>query len=216
MDNTVDLRVLEMLCSRLCHDLVSPVGAVNNGVELVREFGADMQEDALELIEASGRAAAGRLAFFRLAFGLGGSAGSMISAQEGRELARGFFDNEKITLAWPDDQARADLLWPKDGVRLLLNMLLIAIDALPRRGTVSVALESDSDGFAAVVSAAGEGARLKPGVDVAITQFAGPGDADPHAAHAYFTHRIAERAAAALDWSADGPDRVSLRFRLPH
>ncbi len=113
-----------LLCSRVCHDIISPVGAINNGLELLDEGGAD--EDAMRLIRQSARNASARLQFARIAFGAAGSAGMLIDTGDAEAVAIAFLKNEKPELTW--NGARA--LLPKNKVKLLLNLILVANAAI--------------------------------------------------------------------------------------
>lgn len=124
-----------LLCSRVCHDIISPVGAINNGLELLDEGGAD--EDAMQLIRASAVNASARLQFARIAFGAAGSAGMQIDTGDAQAVATAFIRNEKPDLEWIGTRA----LLPKNKVKLLLNLLLVANAAIPRGGKLTVRLE---------------------------------------------------------------------------
>jgi len=113
-----------LLCSRVCHDIISPVGAINNGLELLDEGGAD--EDAMQLIRASAVNASARLQFARIAFGAAGSAGMQIDTGDAEAVATAFIRNEKPELEWIGTRA----LLPKNKVKLLLNLLLVANEKL--------------------------------------------------------------------------------------
>ena len=125
-----------LLCSRLCHDLLSPVGALNNGIELLAdETDPDMREKCLELLADSARASANKLKFFRLAFGAGGGFGEAIATDEAQAALDGVFGPERrIELGW---MIGGDKL-PKGAVKLLLNLALLAGDALVRGGRLDV------------------------------------------------------------------------------
>ena len=123
-----------LLCSRVCHDIISPVGAINNGLELLDEGGAD--EDAMKLIRQSARNASARLQFARIAFGAAGSAGMMIDTGDAEAVTTAFLKNEKPELVWSGGRA----LLPKNKVKLLLNLVLIALAAIPRGGRITVTL----------------------------------------------------------------------------
>ena len=125
-----------LLCSRVCHDIISPVGAINNGLELLDEGGAD--EDAMKLIRQSARNASARLQFARIAFGAAGSAGMLIDTGDAESVAIAFLKNEKPELIWNGPRA----LLPKNKVKLLLNLLLVANAAIPRGGKLTVTLEN--------------------------------------------------------------------------
>ncbi len=128
-----------LLCSRLCHDLVSPIGALTNGVELLMdENDPAMRAQCMELLEASARQAANRLKFFRLAFGAGGGYGSEVDVREIKAAVEGLFSPDKVKLEW---MVSAPTL-PKSAVKTLLNLALLAGEALLRGGTLSLAAET--------------------------------------------------------------------------
>ncbi len=124
-----------LLCSRVCHDIISPVGAINNGLELLDEGGAD--EDAMNLIRQSAKNASARLQFARIAFGAAGSAGMLIDTGDAEAVAVAFLKNEKPEFAWIGARA----LLPKNKVKLLLNLILVANASIPRGGKLTVRLE---------------------------------------------------------------------------
>lgn len=150
------LQIAALMCSRLCHDLISPVGAIANGIEVMRdEDDKEMREHAMTLIEASVAQAAARLQYARLAFGTAGSAGSEIDTTEARKLVSDLMTRGKAELDWQITAPTA----PKDEVRLLLNMILIGIDCIPRGGVLAVGGSlGGSDGL--FVTATGPRARL--------------------------------------------------------
>ncbi|WP_375676875.1 histidine phosphotransferase ChpT [Bartonella sp. AP88XZML] len=121
-----------LLCSRICHDLISPVGAIQNAMELYDEGGAE--EDALQLVRLSVASAAARLQFARLAFGFAGASGGQIDTRTAEQVAQQYMKEEKATLKW---QA-SSLLLEKDEVKLLLNLLLIANATVSRGGEIVV------------------------------------------------------------------------------
>src|ERR1700720_3602453 len=134
MSMLVEMRVVELLNARLCHELVSPVGAINNGVELLGEEDPDFVRDAIQLIGQSARKASQRLQFYRFAYGtnVGGSASAMPA--NGRELSLGLFEETKVRCDWLAGAATL----PSDWQRLACNMLVLAGEALPRGGSVAV------------------------------------------------------------------------------
>jgi histidine phosphotransferase ChpT len=153
------LDLAALLCSRVCHDLISPVGAIVNGIEVMEE---DKNEEtkifALDLIKKSAYQASAKLQFCRLAFGAAGSAGAEIDLGDAEKAARGLFEDGKTTLVWNLPRQ----LLAKNRVKLLLNMLLIAAGTISRGGTLSVDPVS-GDGIAGfVVTASGLNAKLNP------------------------------------------------------
>ncbi len=156
------LDLAALLCSRVCHDLISSVGAIVNGIEVLEE---DKDEEtktfALDLIKKSARQASAKLQFCRLAFGAAGSAGAQIDLGDAEKVARGLLEDNKTTLVW---NLPRELL-AKNRVKLVLNMLLIAAGAVSRGGTLIVdprGASDDSPGY--VVTATGLNARLNPAV----------------------------------------------------
>jgi histidine phosphotransferase ChpT len=128
-----------LLCSRLCHDLVSPIGALTNGVELLAdETDPAMRAQCMDLLADSARQSANRLKFFRLAFGAGGGYGMEVDVREIKAAIEGLFSPDKVKLEWLVPAATL----PKSAVKLLLNLALLAGESLLRGGTLSLAAES--------------------------------------------------------------------------
>jgi len=154
------LDLAALLCSRLCHDLISPVGAIVNGIEVMEE---DKDEEtkafALDLIKKSAYQASAKLQFCRLAFGAAGSAGAQIDLGDAEKAARGLLEDGKTTLVWNLPR----LLLAKNRVKLLLNMLLIAAGTVSRGGTLTIDPIAGGDGIAGfLVTASGLNAKLYP------------------------------------------------------
>src|SRR6266567_799535 len=164
MSGPVTLDALDLaalLCSRVCHDLISPTGAIVNGLEVL-EDGADAETKtfALDLIKKSARTASARLQFCRLAFGAAGSAGAEIDLGDAEAMARGFIEDGKITLTWNLPR----LLLPKNRVKLLLNMLVIAQQTIPRGGTLTIDPIGDGETMSFRVTTAGLNARVQQNI----------------------------------------------------
>jgi len=129
------LDLAALLCSRVCHDLISPVGAIVNGIEVLEEERDEAtKEFALDLIKKSAATASAKLQFCRIAFGAAGSAGAQIDLGDAEKIARGFLEDDKTKIAWNLPRA----LLAKNLVKLLLNMLVIAGQAIPRGGKITV------------------------------------------------------------------------------
>jgi histidine phosphotransferase ChpT len=194
--NAIDLASL--LCSRLCHDLLSPVGALNNGLELMAdEQDPEMRERCLELLAESARASAAKLKFFRLAFGAGGGFGAEIDTREARTALEGLFGAEKkIELGW---MVASDKL-PKDAVKVLLNLALVAGDALVRGGQLDVAAERGEDGTEIVIRAEGPRLLLDPNLRATLERGAS-GTVEPRAAGAWLAHALIQGAGGKLQLS---------------
>ena len=193
------LDLAALLCSRVCHDLISPVGAIANGIEVMEE---DKDEEtrtfALDLIKKSAYQASAKLQFCRLAFGAAGSVGAQIDLGDAEKAARGLIEDGKTTLVWNLPR----LLLAKNRVKLLLNMVLIAASSISRGGTLTVDPASAADvaaGF--VVTASGLNAKLNP--TTAELLAGSPAHAvDAHAIQPLYTGILARDCGLVL--SADG------------
>jgi histidine phosphotransferase ChpT len=179
------LDLAALLCSRVCHDLISPTGAIVNGLEVLEESkDEETREFALALIKKSATQATARLQFCRLAFGAAGSAGAEINLGDAESVARGFIEDEKVKLAW--DLPRE--LAPKNRVKLLLNLLIVATQAIPRGGSLYVAAGA-TGGFRIV--ARGINARI-PQPAERLLAGAGAETVDAHAIQPYYAALLAQ------------------------
>jgi len=184
--------------SRVCHDLVSPVGAVVNGLEVLEdERDAGMRADALKLVTSSAEQAAARLQFARIAFGAAGSAGAELDLNEVGRIAKGLSHGSKVQIDW---QA-AHVNWPKDWAKLLMNATLLASESLPRGGNVRVETSVDGAAPSFAIRATGQGARMLEEVEKAMR---GESTAalDGRSIQAYLTHKLARGLNAGLTLSA--------------
>ena len=217
MEPKLEMRVLELVCSRLCHELISPVSAVNNGMELLSDGGADLLEEVSDLIASSAAEASGRLQFYRVAYGLGGGAEApAISLGEARRLVTGLAGDGKIRFEWPDDtgESGSDGRLGKRGMKLLLNALALGIDTLPRGGSLAVAIDA-SPGCGATLTCMGKGARIEPATLGALTGELGVAALTARNVHAYFTARVAEGCDGRIETRIETPDTVVIRLLLP-
>jgi len=168
---------------------MSPVGALNNGIELLAdETDPEMREKCLELLADSARASANKLKFFRLAFGAAGGFGEEIDTLEARTALQGLFGPERrIELEWA---VEADKL-PKDAVKLLLNLALIAGDALVRGGRLDIGAERRNGSIELAIR--GEGPRVLLDPVLRETLLSGvSGQVEPRAAAAWLAHALAD------------------------
>ena len=191
-----------LLCSRVCHDIISPVGAINNGLELLDEGGAD--DDAMELIRTSALNASVRLKFARLAFGASGSVGASIDTGEAEKAARDYASaDNKTEITWTGPRA----IIPKNQVKLLLNLFLVAYGAIPRGGSIDVTIETPETSPKFRLVCKGKLVRVPPKfleihsgqVEEAI---------DAHAIQPYYTVLLAEEANMQIGCTASAEDVV--------
>ncbi len=143
-----------LLCSRLCHDLLSPVAALSNGLELLaQETEPDMRQQCLDLLGESCRATVNKLKFFRLAFGAAGGFGELIDSSEGREAIEGLFAaNSRLTTGWMVSEPHLS----KPAMKILLNLALIGGDALIRGGRLDIGVERRAGVIEIVIRATGD------------------------------------------------------------
>jgi histidine phosphotransferase ChpT len=207
MTVTVELRVLHLLCARLCHDLVGPVGAISNGIELVQEFGADMEKDAFDLIAGSAKRVAGELQFFRVAYGL--AAGMATTVADARTLAVPYIEGGRVKLDWPVQPDDKTAVIGDNPVKLALNMALLGVEALARGGTLRVTAGLKPSPQITVV-ATGEGVRLDEETRKALEGATTVAELTPRSVQGYFTARLAEAVGGALACQADGANALRL------
>jgi histidine phosphotransferase ChpT len=200
-----ELEFAALLVSRVCHDLVSPVGAVVNGLEVLEdERDATMRADALKLVASSAEQAAARLQFARIAFGAAGSAGAELDLGEIGRTVKGLVMGGKVEVEWKAAQVN----WPKNWAKLLMNATLLAVDSLPRGGKVDVETSPDGSAPSFTVKATGQGARVLEEVAKAA-RGEGNGPFDGRSIQALLTHRLARELNAGLTISAS-ENRVDL------
>ena len=209
--NPVDLASL--LCSRLCHDLMSPIGALNNGIELLAdETDPEMRERCLELLADSARASANKLKFFRLAFGAAGGFGEEIDTHEAEVALEGLFGAEKrIELGWVVEGEKL----PKDAVKLLLNLAMLAGDALVRGGRLDVGAERRSGGIELAVRAEGPRILLDPALREMLANGGSDGPVEPRAAGAWLAHRLVKDSGGSLQLSEPTSAALMIGAVLP-
>lgn len=201
-----------LLCSRLCHDLMSPVGALNNGIELLAdETDPEMREKCLELLADSARASANKLKFFRLAFGAGGGFGEAIDTHEAEIALEGLFGAERrIELGWAVEEEKL----PKDAVKLLLNLALLAGDALVRGGRLDVGAELRGGEIELAVRAQGPRILLDPALRETLEN-GGNGSLEPRAAGAWLAYSLVQGAGGSMQLSPPSNEALLIGARLP-
>ena len=205
--------IASLLCSRLCHDLLSPVGALNNGLELMAdEPDPEMRERCIELLTESARASANKLKFFRIAFGAGGGYGTMIDTKESKNALEGLFGGDKpVELGW---MVEADNL-PKEATKLLLNLALIAGDALVRGGRLDVGVEENGGAIEMAIRAEGPRILLDPALRETILSGDAGGEVQPRAAGAWLAHSLAAEAGGQIRLSPPDAEALVIGITLP-
>lgn len=196
-DASVDLASL--LCSRLCHDLLSPVGAMTNGLELLaEEKDPEMRKRCMELLEQSARTSADKLKFFRLAFGAAGGFGDMVAVEEPRALIDALVGTGgRTTVNW---SLGAPSL-PKPAVKILLNLAHIGIEALVRGGRLDIGAEQRGGASEIVVRAAGPKIAFDPVVGQALDGTLPAAQLSSRTAPAWMIHQLAKGQGGGLQYA---------------
>ncbi len=198
-----------LLCSRVCHDVISPVGAIVNGLEMLEdEQDLSMRESSMELIKKSAQSASARLQFCRLAFGAAGSAGALIDTGDAETVARGLLANEKTTVHW---NATRQLL-AKNKVKLLLNLCLVAAATIPRGGALTIDLSGEGDSLALRVASRGANPRLASGVVGLLAGQPESGVVDAHTIQPYYAGLVARECGMDVEVTPS-PEGVTLSAR---
>lgn len=212
MNESSPLDLASLLASRLCHDMLSPVGALSNGLELLREEkDPEMRRRCFELLEQSAKASADKLKFFRLAFGAAGGFGDMVPVAEARELITALLgDSGRIELAW----AVAGETLPKAAVKTLLNLAAIGIEALVRGGTLEVGAELRNGSSEIVIRAAGPRIAFDETIGRALDGSLPAAELSSRTAPAAMLHQLAASTGGGLQWHL-GDDALVMGAVLP-
>ena len=207
MSETDPLLLASQLCSRLCHDMLSPVGALSNGLELLAdEKDPQMRQRCFELLEQSARTSAAKLKYFRLAYGAAGGFGEQVSIDEPKAA-----DAKRVQLRW---QVAAPTL-SKSAAKVMLNLAHIGLDALVRGGTLDIGVEERDDVTEIVVRATGPKIAFDPTIGDALGGRLDPAELSGRTAPAHLLSLIAERSGGQIQTHAEG-DALLLGATLPH
>ncbi|NBX74741.1 MAG: hypothetical protein EBZ69_03650 [Alphaproteobacteria bacterium] len=180
----LEMRVMDLLISKICHDLISPVSAINNGVELFTEVGGDVGAEAMTLIGNSADQASKKLRFFRLSYGRAGAEAGQ-SLKDVRHIATEALTHGKVTAQWEAGLDTSELLLSQGGVKTVLNMALLAEEALPYGGQISIG--AGAQARQVVVRAEGRSAGLNPASQGALDGHVAVDDLGPRTIQAYIT-----------------------------
>ena len=199
MDDSQSIDLAAMLCSRLCHDMLSPVGALNNGLELLAmEDDPEMRKNVIALLEQSASTSTNKLKFFRLAFGAAGGFGDRVDVQEPKALIEALAaDKQKIEVHWAIEAANI----AKPAVKVLLNFAQIAIDALVRGGTLDIGAEVRDGNCEIVVRAVGSKVAFDDNIGKALDGTLDRSDLSSRTAAAHMIHLLAEQSGGGIQYA---------------
>ncbi len=197
--------ILELLASRICHDIISPVGAINNGIELMQEMGADAMDDGLELVAYSANQSAAKLAAFRLAYGAGGRDPNIKPEDVQKNFGELIRAEGKISQTWDPYGNLGPTPLPPGYCKMLMGAMMLAMECLPKGGYISVRPSGDQ---ATTIIAEGEGATIRDQVEEALEQKLSPEDLDPRLVHPYAISVLAESYGFKISLKSKAEDRI--------
>ncbi len=194
------LDLAALVASRVCHDVISPVGAIVNGLEILEdEKDEGMRGFAFDLIKKSAAQASARLQFCRIAFGAAGSAAAVLDLGDAEQVARGFVEDDKTKLVW---EAERQLL-PKNAVKLLLNLVLVATTTVPRGGSIKVTSSGQAEATEFAIVATGPNARVPANVLELLSGRAPEDRVDAHVIQPFYAGLVARAAGMAVTIEAE-------------
>lgn len=205
----IDIRVMELLSSKICHDLVSPVSAINNGVELIEDIGGAVVDEAMKLIGDSAGHASRRLRLFRMAYGRAGSEENL-AVKEVRQVAEHYLSAGKTMLNWPDDQPIADLAMRRGFLKVLLNLIILSEEVLAYGGVVTLRSQAKDGKNECRLEIVGRGAQLSPSFQEALEGTAAIDQLSPRTIQAYISGQFAHHFGLGLAYDQSVPDRLEL------
>ncbi|MBT5459451.1 MAG: hypothetical protein HOK82_22875 [Rhodospirillaceae bacterium] len=204
------LRVAELMCSRLCHDLISPTAAVSNGLELLDDGQGGMDQEVMSLLGFSVGQAAGWLMLFRIAYGLGGDMADALTQTEVVTLFRGVVEEDKVQL----DLAEGDTPLGRGATKLLLNAALVGLETLPNRGKLSLSV-ARGDTIKITVTGDGDGVAVRPEVRDVLTPDADIAALTPRTVQGYFTIWLAQTLGGTFVLQSEEPSHVVFEAQIP-
>ncbi|MDF3023986.1 MAG: hypothetical protein K0R10_1347 [Alphaproteobacteria bacterium] len=199
MDVLLSPRVMELIASRICHDLVSPVGAISNGVELMQELGEDAGDEAMKLIADSALQASIRLKAFRLSYGAAGT-DKNVGFKDIREVFSDLLKSGRIQAEFEPDLGVKYSMPPRGFFKVLLNLLIMAEECNHGEGKISVTSLEGNKGVKILVT--GKNPGFREGAEAALRGETSADDLDPRSVHAYITGKFAQLFDLKISWSS--------------
>ena len=190
-----------LLSARICHDLISPIGALGTAIEVLDdETNTEMHEDALGLVRLSSKQAGAKLRFLRLAFGAGGSAPGIIAMDELKTLTTDMYEGGKASISYGDCLDGLE----KNTARLLLNLTMLAVQAVPRGGDVTITTSQASGATTLSLNATGPKSRLDSNVEKTLSGKAPEDGFDGRTIQPFYAGMIARELKGSVTTTVDG------------
>ena len=194
-----------LLCSKVCHDIISPVGAITNGLELMEEdIDGSMREMAMDLIKRSATQASAKLKFARIAYGAAGSAGAEIDTGDAEEVAQGYMAAEKADLEWKIERQYL----PKNEVKLVLNLLLLALNCVPQGGAITISMKKEDGNPTFKLLCSGLKARVADNIAEMVKSLPEEVPVDAHTVQPYYSGLLARLSGLSVTMLMEGEDVV--------
>lgn len=194
-----------LLCSKVCHDIISPVGAITNGLELMEEdIDGSMREMAMDLVQRSATQASAKLKFARIAFGAAGSAGAEIDTGDAEEVAQGYVVAEKPDLEWKVERQ----LLPKNQVKLMLNLLMMALNCVPQGGKITLSMTGGRDAPEFKLICNGRNARVADETANMVKGMPEDGKVDAHNVQPYYAGLLARLSGLSVSMQMVGEEAI--------
>lgn len=207
-----DMEFSALLCSRLCHDLISPVGAIANGLEILDDENDDkMRGEVMALLAKSAEVTSAKLKFFRLSFGSAGGFGQKIPLSEAENAVRGLYASGNIKLVWKSDVGMMD----KDAVKLMLNMVLVAGESLVRGGRLMVEISEQPSALGVTVTVHGDKVIFQDSVRMALLGEQSGDEIETRSAPAFLAARVAGRIDGTIEYTRYNQQGFSLHMSCP-
>lgn len=204
----IDIRLLELLSSKICHDLISPVGAINNGIELVEDIGGSVVNEAMKLISTSAQQAAKRLRLFRMAYGKAGSEQG-VTLKDIRATAKDYLSTSKSKLAWGEDEGFHKAAEKKGALKIALCLCMMSEDVLSHGGDVTVETASEAGRAGMKFTIAGSHAQLSEAMQEAVDGKTTIEDVTPRTVHAFVTGRMADYYGFKISFHQHSPELLT-------
>lgn len=213
----LDFRVMDLLASKLCHDLISPVSAINNGVELIEDIGESVMEDAMKLIGDSAGQASRRLRLFRVAYGRAGSEENL-PLRDVKQIVMQYMAAGKVALTWEDDALPEEFIANRGALKVLVNLLILVEEILPYGGSVRLTKNKESDSPLAscgcLLAIKGRAVRMSEPFQAAIEGETPVEDLTPRTIQPYITGRYAACFGLKISSRQTDPEALDMRLVL--
>ncbi|MBL4803009.1 MAG: hypothetical protein JKY45_14085 [Emcibacter sp.] len=202
-----DIEFSALLCSRLCHDLISPVGAIANGLEILGDEDDEvMRAEVMKLLAHSAEATSAKLKFFRLSFGSAGGFGEKVPLREAEDAIRGLYDSGNIELSWQSDVGGMD----KDAMKLMLNMVLLAGESLIRGGKLLIEIKEEAPATNVSITVHGDKVIFQDAIRMALVGEIAEDQIEAKSAPAFLAANVARKLGSKVEYTRHNEQSFSL------